>query len=156
MSFNKLTLEEKLITKAKWEGNCLVWFGQKDAKGYGRLRLDKKLQRSHRLAYELKHGKLAAGIVVLHSCDNPSCINLEHLSAGTQQDNINDMLNKNRANKLYGENHINSKLSKEIVTDIRKRFIKYDRKNGARSLGREFGVSHVAISSVVNGKTWLK
>lgn len=154
MSYNKLSLEEKLLSKASQQGECLVWFGQKCKRGYGRLRLDGRLQRAHRLMYELRNGPIPAGAVVMHSCDNRACINPAHLSVGTQRENIHDMINKGRSNRVRGERHPKAKLTGEEVKEIRRRFVSYDRTNGARALGREFGVTWQSILAVVSGKSW--
>jgi hypothetical protein len=154
MAYNKLSLEEKLILKTKWVGDCLVWIGQKTNKGYGRLRLDGRLQGAHRLMYELHKGPIPDGMVVMHSCDNPPCVNIQHLSAGTPMDNVRDMQNKGRAVILRGADHSSVKLSAEQIEAIRKRYKFHDQQNGGPALGREFGVHQKTILAIVNGKHW--
>lgn len=63
----------------------------------------------HRWVYEEMFGEIPDGMVILHSCDNSLCINPEHLSAGTQKENVHDMINKGRSGlikfvKTKGEN----------------------------------------------------
>lgn len=65
-------------------------------KGYGQTRYEGKLWGTHRLAYVLTHGDIPKGLQVMHSCDNRSCCNPAHLSVGTNLDNVNDMIVKNR------------------------------------------------------------
>jgi hypothetical protein len=154
VSYNKLPLEQKLLTKAVQKGKCLIWIGQKDPKGYGRLRLNGKLQRAHRLMYELHNGPIEHGHVVLHSCDNPSCINPKHLSVGTQLENVHDMLAKGRANKMRGERHAKSKLTAEQVREIRRRYIPGKYGHGAHALAKEYGVSKPTIQAILNGESW--
>lgn len=132
MSYNKLSLIQKLLTKASAQGECLIWFGQKDPNGYGRLRITGKLRRAHRLMYEIHKGQIPAGAVVMHSCDRPACINIDHLSLGTQLENIRDMHSKGRAVICRGKKHGKSKLTDAQVKEARRRFVRYDRKNGAR------------------------
>ena len=123
MAFNRLSLEEKLLSKAKRdESGCLVFVGQKDARGYGRLRLDGRHQRAHRLMYELHHGPIPQGYVVRHRCDNPSCIAIEHLEIGAQLDNVRDMWTRGRARKNLGETNGRAKLTETQVRDIRARY----------------------------------
>lgn len=153
MAYNKLTLEEKLLSKAAWQGECLIWFGQKCPKGYGRLRIEGKQQRAHRLMYQLRHGPIADGLVVRHSCDNPSCINLDHLSLGTQLENVHDMLARGRANKVNGESHPSAKLTDSQVAEIRRRYVPGVYGKGARVLANEFGVSKPTILAIVSGKS---
>lgn len=156
MAFNNLTLEQKLLTKASPQGDCLVWTGQKCPKGYGRLRLNGHLERAHRLMYELHHGEIQAGAVVMHSCDNPACINIAHLSVGTQADNVRDMHDKGRARYLTGVDNPRSKLTAAQVEEIRRRYKSKHRKDGASAMAREFCVHRVTITAIVDGKNWSK
>lgn len=151
MAFNKLSLEQKLLTKAAPQGDCLIWTGQKCPKGYGRLKIDGKLKRAHRLMYELHHGAIPDGWVVMHSCDNPACINNAHLSVGTQADNVLDMHNKGRAKYLIGEDNPNSKLTSAQVNEIIRRYKPKHRDDGASAMAREFGVDRKTISAIING-----
>jgi hypothetical protein len=81
-------------------GNCWIWCGQKNQKGYGRLRLGPRGQvralSAHRVFFELANNGLDPNLHVLHSCDNPSCCNPLHLFSGTNQDNVNDRELKGR------------------------------------------------------------
>lgn len=154
MAFNKLSLREKLFTKTRQEGDCLVWIGQKDPRGYGKLKLAGRQQRAHRLMFELIKGPMPAGMVVLHSCDNTSCVNPAHLSAGTQADNVADMCAKGRRASTKGENNPRARLTQKQVDEIRARFVRYDRRNGARQISREYGVSKTVIQDIVTDRIW--
>lgn len=153
MAYNKLTLEEKLLTKAAWQGECLIWFGQKCPKGYGRLRLEGKMQRAHRLMYQLEHGPIADGQVVRHSCDTPACINPNHLSLGTQADNVHDMCDRGRTNRPKGEQHHKAKLTDAQVAEIRRRYVPGVYGKGAHCLAKEFGISKPGIQAILSGKS---
>ncbi len=76
--------------------NCWNWSGGKDKDGYGKLKRNGVDQRAHRLFYQEHKEPIPEGYVVLHSCDNPSCVNPAHLSAGTHLDNEKDKDNKGR------------------------------------------------------------
>lgn len=77
-------------------GDCWVWDGNKTNSGYGIIKAFGKMVTCHRLSYELYNGKIPDGIEIMHSCDNPICINPDHLSTGTHKDNMRDMIKKNR------------------------------------------------------------
>ena len=76
---------------------CWEFTGGKNNLGYGMIRDGKHMRTAHRVSYE-EHTQtlIPATLVVMHSCDNPCCVNPAHLSLGTRTDNMKDMLSKNR------------------------------------------------------------
>lgn len=152
MAYNTLSLAEKISTKAIQVGECLIWQGQKDKRGYGFLRLDGRLQRAHRIAFELRHGPITDGMVILHTCDNPSCINPDHLSIGTQHANVRDMFNKGRANKATGARNAKTKLTPEQVAAARAKHIPGKHGHGSHALAKEFGISKPAMRAILAGE----
>lgn len=83
---------ERVVTT---ESGCWEWTGWR-AHGYGYFFHEGKDQRAHRVSYELFVGSIPDGLVVMHSCDNRPCVNPDHLSVGTQADNVRDMVAKGR------------------------------------------------------------
>lgn len=80
------------------EGNvCWIWTGLLQKSGYGVIKRKQKAVRAHRAAYELYVGPIPTGLHVLHRCDNPPCVNPQHLFLGTHVDNMRDMEKKGRA-----------------------------------------------------------
>lgn len=86
--------------------SCWLWTAYKDRNGYGLTYAGtrKAGHRSnshyaHRIAYALAHGEAPSGKVVMHSCDNPSCVNPAHLSVGTQTENIVEREQRGRGKK---------------------------------------------------------
>lgn len=104
------------MTPANTQAGCIEWSGKRDKDGYGCLWLAGE-QRAHRALYRLYCGPIPAGMQVLHSCDNPPCVNLDHLRIGTVADNMADR--KARGRGVAGPSHPNAKLSAAAVLAIR-------------------------------------
>jgi hypothetical protein len=82
---------------------CWAWTATRIQGGYGRLGLNRKHHLAHRVAWEMANGSVPAGLDVLHRCDNPPCVNVEHLFLGTQADNTADMIAKGRERHACGD-----------------------------------------------------
>ena len=90
-------IEDRLWGRTRQTPNgCLEYLGSRCDGRYGSLFFNGRTQRAHRVAYQLTHGPIPAGQVVMHSCDNPPCVNPKHLSAGTLADNARDRSAKGR------------------------------------------------------------
>lgn len=87
--------EETFLKKVKKTDSCWIWTGGK-SNGYGVTCINGKTTRTHRVSYIYFKGEIPNGFLVMHSCDNRLCVNPEHLSLGTIQENIKDRDNKNR------------------------------------------------------------
>ena len=124
---------------------CVLWQGAKDKAGYGKI---KGNTYAHREAYKNVYGFIPTGMYVCHSCDNPSCVNPEHLFLGTPNDNIQDKVKKNRQ-----ATRDKFKSTKIKTTDLT--YIKTSVKS-CRQLAREFGCSHVAIHKARKKLTEVK
>jgi hypothetical protein len=124
--------------------NCISH--AKNIKGYPHLIRNGKQWIMSRYIYTQIHGQIPDGMYVCHKCDNPSCINPEHLFLGTQTDNMQDMVNKGR--QLCGSLNGNSKL-----TAIEAKEIKYSALSGV-NLAKMFNVSTTQVSDIKNGKRW--
>lgn len=137
------------------EGACWSWQRLTNGEGYGQLRVAGRMVYAHRLAYELGVGPIPEGLHVLHSCDNPRCINPGHLSAGTRSQNMKDCSERGRARipkpiKL-GEENGASKLLEVDVRSIRRLLAKGI---SQQSIADRFGVTQGAISDIKLGKKW--
>jgi hypothetical protein len=87
----------KAYTKQDPKTGCLLWTGHRDPGGYGRMGVDHTTTRSaHRVAWEIAHGSIPEGMLVLHTCDNPRCCNPEHLKLGTHADNMRQKAERGR------------------------------------------------------------
>lgn len=89
----------RIIRRLKTNGSCMEWTGAKSLLGYGRIKVNGRLELPHRLMWELVNGAIPDGLCVLHKCDNPPCINPTHLFLGTKSDNMQDAAAKGRLPK---------------------------------------------------------
>lgn len=139
-------LEERFWKKVDKSGGpdaCWLWTGTKTNRGYGRIRIESRMKSSHRVSYELYKGAIPDGLCVCHHCDNPSCVNPDHLFVGTHTDNMHDKAIKGR-NSL-------TKLTEDQVCEIRVRITNGETQT---SLAKEFGVIQQTISHVKCGRTY--
>lgn len=83
------TPEEAFAARTEWQGECLIWTGSKDKKGYGQLRIQDKSIQAHRFAWELVYGPISGGTHIDHKeCYNPTCVNVRHLREATREENL--------------------------------------------------------------------
>jgi hypothetical protein len=147
-------IKEILFSKSTQQGDCIIWTGLTRGR-YGKMRTGgRKYIKVHRVSYQLHHGEIPEQMVVMHSCDNPMCINPSHLSVGTQRENVIDMYQKGRGSNRKGENNKRSKLKDDDIRTIRARHKRYCHKDGSRPISRDYGVSKTVIDAIINGKTW--
>lgn len=127
---------------------CIEHPGRCNEKGYGYVWFRGKSRRAHRVAWERAHGPIPAGMCVLHRCDNPPCVNVEHLFLGTQLDNIADRDAKGRTVAPPSRR----KLSFGVVAELRAAHAA-----GAtqQELANRYGVSRGNVSKIVNGRSYV-
>lgn len=132
---------------------CWSWTGTVDKDGYGKIhaRENGVLLRfsAHRLSYLLHCGDIPEGLWVLHRCDNPGCINPDHLFLGTIKDNVKDMNSKGRHAK--GEKDPMAKITESDVLKI------YELRKGGmsqRAIAELFNISGTQVSNICAGKNW--
>lgn len=143
-------------TKVNKKG-CLIYQGFKNEDGYGMIWYQNEEGKrtstvAPRMVYKLTLGIDEENMQVCHKCDNPSCVNIEHLFLGTAKDNINDMLNKGRGNHAKGIKNGNSKLTLETVRKIRKT----EKKLSETEIRQKFGISKSTFYRIRKNKLWLK
>lgn len=146
---------ERLAGKVKRAGpdDCWPFDGATNGYGYGRLTVDGKPQAAHRLAYELEHGEIPAGLFVLHRCDNPPCCNPAHLYLGTHADNMRDMDERGRRvnRQARGAANGRAKLAVNDVVEIRRLASAGEPQ---RQIAEQFQITQAAVSSIVTRRTW--
>ena len=128
---------------------CWIWeYGALTAYGYGRISIDGTRYLAHRLSYQVCIGSLNE-LDVLHKCDNPACVNPDHLFLGTQADNVADMIHKGRMYDRRGHNNPRSVFTnEEIVAILRDTRYQYD-------IAASYGVSQSTISRLKRGETYV-
>jgi len=149
------TVFERFSTKYnKVASGCWEWTGGLNPDGYGYMRVDGKMVGVHRLSYSMYNSEgIPSGLCVMHKCDNPSCVNPDHLSLGTHKDNMDDRGAKGRSSggSLPGEQAHNS-----ILTDIGVRVIRRCVEYGMKQtvLARMLGVKKATINDAILRRTW--
>lgn len=153
--YRKFSFEErvKMFTSINPLTGCHEFTGRKDSYGYAQIKLGKKQILVHRWIWMQKHGEISSTIHVLHKCDNPSCINPDHLFIGNHADNMADKAIKNRCNPPRGAKHKRpmAKLTEEQVKEIKKLL---KRGYTQADIARDFKTSRGIISDISLGKTW--
>lgn len=147
-------LEKRLEKYTMPEPNtgCWIWFGPVNSKGYGALCLtlpNSKITTllAHRAYYELHKSKIPAGMCVCHRCDNPFCVNPDHLFLGTRANNNSDRDKKGRVQR--GSNHVRAKLEDVHVQIIREAVSMGHSQN---LISKYFGMS--SVWPIINNKSW--
>lgn len=141
-------LKERLLSHVESHDNpesCWIW---KDSNTYGTVRINGKKYKSHRLMCQVHHKVDVTGLCVLHSCDNPRCINPNHLRVGTHQENMQDRVLRNRGGNLKGSNNGRALLNEDDVVFIRKSKLQ------TKELMSMYGISKVTICGIRRGAKW--
>lgn len=100
MSMNG-TLKERFWKNVRKTAGCWEWRGSNNGRGYGRIMFNRQRTLAHRLAWQFSRGAIPPDMSVLHTCDNPGCVNPDHLFLGTQTDNMIDAAHKGRLRNQF-------------------------------------------------------
>lgn len=147
-----MTMAQRFWSKVDKSGDCWAWTAAKLNNGYGQFKVRSyKVVTAHRLSYEMANGPINDGLFVCHTCDNPSCVNPDHLFLGTPKDNAQDMVSKGRGKAggpFIGSANGNATLNETAVEEIRSLPLSY------RALAKQFGVSKSQIARIKTGFAW--
>lgn len=131
--------------------DCVMWGGSRRGNGagnqHGQLHWKGRVQKAHRVAYQLFVGDIPKELCVLHKCptnSNGRCVNPRHLVLGTKSDNTSDMMRE-------GNHKAGAKITKEAAAEIRRRFRSGETQ---RALAEEFGIAASNVSTITTGRTW--
>jgi hypothetical protein len=128
---------------------CWLWEGSINQQGYGLIWTNEhggRADRAHRVSVRLSGRAITEAQVVRHVCDNPSCVNPDHLLVGDTAENVRDRVRRGRG--ATGDKHAKAKLTAEAVLAIRR-----DRPR-TRDAARDYGVSRDTINDIKTRKTW--
>lgn len=150
---------DRFWEKVKKSDNCWEWTASKNQDGYGNFtKATNRVVKAHRLSWEIHNGPIPKGMCVLHKCDNPPCVNPNHLFLGTKADNNVDMAAKGRHKSqihpeliLKGEECSWAKLSEANVLEIRK---EYSKGTSVKFLAERFEVKPITIYMILQRKRW--
>ena len=143
----RTTVEARFMSHVEKQGpGCWLWTGYLMPSGYGFFSRFGKNELAHREAHRIFNGSIPDGLDVMHSCDNPSCVNPRHLSPGTRTENMQDCNTKKR--HAYGIRHGRAKLKEADVAFAR------TSKLSQREIGQIIGVSQGHVSAIRTGQRW--
>lgn len=138
---------DRFWEKVDKSGECWEWTGAKDADGYGTFKSDGKSDRAHRVSWRLATGENPKGCMILHKCDNPSCVRPDHLYSGTHQQNEQDKSSRGRTRNRFTPERKQGLTAEKVVQ------IRIDPRSGY-VLAKEYGVSPATIYHARTGHTW--
>lgn len=148
-----LTDIEKFWFQVNKTESCWNWKASKDGGGYGICVTHKYgRDKAHRISYKEFYGRIPEGMFVCHTCDNPACVNPQHLFLGTNQDNINDKVIKNRQSRLYGKANGRATMSKESVIALRDDYS--SGKYSYRDLVIKYGIKQTQVARIIKRESW--
>ena len=159
MAYPKTPIMDRFNRKYEVDLNsgCWLWSDALDVYGYGRLQIDGKPLKAHRVAFQIFNGEIPDGKIICHKCDVRCCVNPEHLFVGTWQDNVSDMMKKGRY-KVGGKPHPGGKNGRAILSDgdaagLLLRKIRGE-KVSPKAEAAAWGMSRSSIDRLINGKAW--
>ncbi|MHB1000512.1 MAG: hypothetical protein ACYC27_14830 [Armatimonadota bacterium] len=144
------SIEERFWRKVNKNSphGCWDWTGAKSS-GYGSMYYEGRHQNATRISLILTGIKISKDIYVCHKCDNPACVNPDHLFLGSAKDNSDDKVAKKR--HLYGENGTATKLTEDQAREI---IARQSAGESVKVLAAEYGMSQTNIRAIANGKAW--
>lgn len=150
------TLEQRFWRYVNKTDTCWLWTGATRNFGYGVINTGGKhgkAEGAHRVSWMIHYGEIPADLCVCHHCDNPLCVNPEHLFLGTRADNNRDMQRKGRASGgAQGEKHNQAKLTDNDIITIRSLFAQDSL--SMPELAQRYNVTLASISNIIHGKIW--
>ena len=142
---------ERFWEKVDKSGECWTWRGRRTPNNYGEFTVGYQKFGAHRFSWMLHSGPIPDGLYVCHHCDNPPCVNPDHLFLGTAKENMRDQIRKGRGAYRVGENSKVTKLTNEMVKDIYQRACAGEQ---YLAIAKSLDVSRNLVTSIARGRTW--
>ena len=143
---------DRFVDRSDGPDACWLWRGSKSGRGYGVFWFDGHQTAATRVAWYLAHGSRPTETqVVRHTCDNPPCVNPAHLLVGSQQENVADMWQRDRAASFAGEAHGQARLTDDDIRNIRERLAEG---GTVKEVAAEYGISGRTVRAVRSGERW--
>lgn len=144
-----IPIEQRLWGNTRQEASgCLVFLASGTKSGHRQIHYNGRNRRAHTVAYELTFGPIPDGRQVNHKCDNPPCINPEHLYLGSQQENMADMSSRDR--NVYGSRTGTAKLTELEALAI------FRASGTHKEIASAYGVSRQTVGLIKNGINWAR
>lgn len=139
----------KVLKKPAQEGGCWLWIGHRNGDGYGETGYGGKFRYAHRASYELLIGQIPKNKVIRHRCDNPPCVNPEHLIVGTKKENHTDMITRGRHRMIVTKDAADSRLRGDFseIRETIQRHVTADFRSSVEELADDLGLSASDIRS---------
>lgn len=133
------------------ESGCWEWTKALSTKGYGVFTIEDRWTLAHRAAFISRNGPIADEMLVLHRCDNPKCINPDHLFLGSHSDNMKDCISKGRRPPKTGSRNKMSRFKEADIIEMRAM-----RSQGAmiKDIAKKFSTSKNHVSAILNRRSW--
>ena len=149
----KYSDHDRFFKFVKKTESCWEWIGAKNERGYGVFTKNRTNIKAHRFSWELVYGKINGGMFICHSCDNPSCVNPNHLFIGNQKDNMADCKSKGR---MRIPHHKGTKNGRAVLNESDVVEILALRKSGAtyNYIAKKYSVHVNTVAKIVTRKTW--
>lgn len=130
--------------------DCIEWGGFRNRGGYGRRYWRGKQWLTHRITWTEAHGPIPEGMDVLHKCDNPACMNIEHLYLGNDKDNARDRDSRNRRRAPKGA--FNGRAEIHEFTAVRIKMLRGHMK--VRDVSALLGINKSQVANIMRGDSW--
>ena len=139
---------DRFLKKVDKSGECWLWTASKFPNGYGQFQFKGRPHGAHRISFMMFKGEIPPDLLICHTCDNPQCVNPDHLFAGTPGDNMTDKRDKGRAYTPPGEANGAAVLTPEIVREIR------EHQGTTRQIADQYNISIRHVQQIKSRRRW--